>query len=343
MIDIEQDILKKKNLYIFIEKSLHIIYNRKKFDFSIFFPKKKEWFVYYKKIFKNILKDKENIKSLVYYKSDGSIDINKLLINKSLPYVFLFNKYGNLAKDIYQKTFINTDPIYIFPDDLKKISDYNKNNLLNHIKNLDYLFVKNYNDIILSDCIVFRGMNDNELIMNKSKINFNNIFNKMILQQSLVNIKKLAFDKNNEFIFDNYVSTTFNMNTALNFNGNIFLIINIKKEHNVPGFFISDLFFRNINNQKNLNNFLKINEYEFEILIHRNFKIKIKEIKIIEIENKYYFKSSINNLYSKKDKKNDTKKIKKLIFAESCPFEIPEDFVVQNDFKYICTKVNNNY
>ena len=227
MIDIEQDILKRKNLYIFIEKSLHIIYNKKKFDFSIFFPKKKEWFVYYKKIFKNILKDKENIKSLVYYKSDGSIDINKLLINKSLPYVFLFNKYGNLAKDIYQKTFINTDPIYIFPDDLKKISDYNKNNLLNHIKNLDYLFVKNYNDIILSDCIVFKGLNDNELIMNKSKINFNNIFNKMISQKSLVNIKKLVFDKNNEFIFDNYVSTTFNMNSALNFTGNIFLVINI--------------------------------------------------------------------------------------------------------------------
>ena len=343
MIDIGQEILKKNNLYKFIEKSLYTIYERKEFDFSIFFPKKKEWFEYYKKILKNMLKDNRNIKSLVYYKGIGYGPINKLLINKSMPYIFLFDKYNSSIKDIYNKTPINTDPIYIFPDDLKKISEHKKNNLLKHISNIDYLFTKYYNNIILSDCIVFRGMSNLELSKNKLDINFNKIFSKMKSQQSIINEQNLILDKNTEFIFDNYVSTTFNMNTALNFADSVLFVINIKKEHNIPGIFISQLFFDNIKDKKNLNNFFKVNDYEFEILIHRNFKIKIKEIKILELEKDYYFSSSINNLYTKRRKNKDLKKSLKLIFAESCPFEIPGEFVVQNNFKYMCTRVQENY
>jgi hypothetical protein len=343
MIDIDQEILKKKNLYTFIEKSLYTIYDKKEIDFSIFFPKKKEWFEYYNKILKKMLKDNKNIKSLVYYKGSGYAPINKLLINKSLPYVFLFDKYNSSIKDIYNKTTINTDPIYIFPDDLKKISDHKKNNLLKHISNIDYLFTKYYNNMILSDCIVFRGMSNIELPKNKLNINFNKIFTKMKSQQSVINEHNLILDKNSEFIFDNYVSTTFNINTALNFADSVLFVINIKKEHNIPGIFISQLFFSNIEDKKNLNNFFKVNDYEFEILIHRNFKIKIKEIKILELEKDYYFSSSINNLYAKRHKSKDLKKSLKLIFAESCPFEIPGEFVVQNDFKYMCTRVQENY
>lgn len=348
MIEIEQEILKKKNLYLFITKLINSIYSKKKIDYSIFFPKEKEWFIYYKKVLQNMLKDSKNIKSLVYYKGSGYININKLLISKSLPYVYLFSKYDNSIKNMYNKTSINTNPIYIFPDDLHKISEHKKNNLLKHISNIDYLFTKYYNDIVLSDCIVFRGMSDIELLNNyksksksKSKINFNNLFSKMVIQQSLSDKHKLNLDENNEFVFNNYTSTTFNIKTALNFASNILLVLNIKKEHNIPGIYLSNLFFGNINSQKNLNNFFKINDFEFEILLHRNLKIKIKKVKTVKIDKGYYFSSSINELY-KKDKKENNIETIKLVFAESCPFEIPPEFQIQNDYKYICKSLQNN-
>jgi hypothetical protein len=346
MIEIEQEILKKKNLYSFITKLINTVYSKKKIDYSIFFPKEKEWFIHYKKILKNMLKDSKNIKSLVYYKGSGYININKLLISKSLPYVYLFSKYDNSIKNIYNKTLINTDPIYIFPDDLKKISDHKKNNLLKHISNIDYLFTKYYNELILSDCILFRGMSNEELLSNKqkSKVNFNDLFYKMRTQKSVSNTNKLELDENNEFLFDNYISTTFNIKTGLNFASNILLVLNIKKEHNIPGIYLSNLFFSNINSQKNLNNFFKTHDYEFEILLHRNFKIKIKKVKTIKIDRGYYFSSSINELYKKdkKDKKENNTETIKIVFAESCPFEIPPEFQIENDYKYICKSLQNN-
>ena len=346
MVNIDQEILKKKNIYSFITKLIQSIYNKKKIDYTILFPKEKEWFIYYKKILKSMLKDSKNIKSLVYYKGIGYININKLLISKSLPYIFLFSKYDNSIKNMYNKTSINTDPIYIFPDDLKKISEYKKNNLLKHISNIDYLFTKYYNELILSDCIVFRGMSNEDLLSNKSKskVNFNDLFYKMKKQSSLSNKNKLDLNENNEFVFDNYISTTFNIKTALNFASNILLVLNIKKEHNIPGIYLSNLFFGNINSEKNLNNFFKTQDYEFEVLLHRNFKIKIKKVKTIKIDADYYFSSSINGLYKKEKKEKTDNNIEtiKIVFAESCPFEIPQEFQIQNDYKYICTSLQNN-
>lgn len=343
MIEINQEILKKKNLYLFITKLIYSVYNKKKIDYTILFPKEKEWFIHYKKILKNMIKDSKNIKSLTYYKSYGYTNINKLLISKSLPYIFLFNKYDNSIKNIYNKTLINTDPIYIFPDDLKKISEHKKNNLLKHISNIDYLFTKYYNDLVLSDCILFRGMSNEELLPNKpiSKLNFNELFYKMRIQKSISNTNKLNLNENNDFLFDNYISTTFNIKTALNFASNILLVLNIKKEHNIPGIYLSNLFFSNINSQKNLNNFFKTHDYEFEILLHRNFTIKIKKIKTIKIDKGYYFYSSINDIYKKekKEKTNNNIETIKIVFAESCPFEIPQEFQIQNDYKYICTSL----
>lgn len=156
----------------------------------------------------------------------------------------------------------------------------------------------------------------------------------MKIQKSISNTNKLNLNENNEFVFDNYISTTFNIKTALNFASNILLVLNIKKEHNIPGIYLSNLFFGNINSEKNLNNFFKTHEYEFEILLHRNFKIKIKKVKTIKIDRGYYFYSSINELYKKRKKgeknQNNTETIK-IVFAESCPFEIPPEFQIEND------------
>ena len=143
--NIEQNILKKNNKNI--EKIIINLKNNKEIiKNKIFFPKKKNWFEYYLKILKKIIKYKKESLSLIYYKRDGYIEINKLLIHKSLPYVFMFNMYEDIIKPIFnKKTIIDTKPIYIFPDDIKKIPEYKKNELLNHINNIDFLYKTFYN------------------------------------------------------------------------------------------------------------------------------------------------------------------------------------------------------
>ena len=158
--NIQQNIIKMK-YYKIIEKMIIDFYNGNNIDLSIFFPKKKSWFEYYLKILKKIIKYKNETLSLIYYKQNGYIEINKVLIHKSLPYIFMYSEYDNNIKNIFEtKTKLNTKQIYIFPDDIKKISEYKKNALINHIKNIDFLYSTFYKDILLDDCVIIRGMNN---------------------------------------------------------------------------------------------------------------------------------------------------------------------------------------
>jgi hypothetical protein len=157
--------------------------------------------------------------------------------------------------------------------------------------------------------------------------------------------KKILNKEDEEFTFDNYISSTFNINTALNFtnylNSNIFIILNIKKEHNVPGLYLSKIFFNDINNINNIGNkIIKNIDSEAEVLLHRNLKIKILKIKNINIKKPAYNSKSysIKELYETNKKKVDIKKqIQiKLIYAESCPYSLPNVFIPENKFKYLC-------
>jgi hypothetical protein len=337
--NIQQNILKKniKN----IEKIIINLKNTKPIiNHKIFFPKKKNWFDHYLKILKKIIKFNNETLSLVYYKQNGYIEINKLLIHKSLPYVFMFNMYDNNTQSIFnKKTIIDTKPIYIFPDDIKKISEYKKNTLLNHINNIDFLYKTFYKNILLDDCILFRGMHHNETKKGINKFLYDFYDN---------NSKKLNFKKGNNFLFDNYVSTSLNIKTVLSgffsgYNNGTILVIKIKKEHNVPGLYLPDSFFnKSVIEKDKLKNFYKRYEHEFEILLNRNFTIKINNIKKINLK-KYINVSKINNIYS--NKKDDDKKDKKhkkdntvltIVFAESCPYTLPDQFVLNNDYKYMC-------
>jgi len=253
--------------------------------------------------------------------------------------------YGNL-KELTKKTIINTEPIYIFPNDLKNISKYKSNLILNKITNIDNLFEKYYDKLILSDCVVFRGMTYSEDISNKS--NFDKIMNRMIKYPSN-NIKKINSTKK-EHIFENYLSTTFNIKTAINFssaafeknNTNYLFIIKIKKEHRIPGIFVPDVFLRYELNELTNNNiykkFFSNIDYEFEILLHRNLKIKIIDIKEIKFDDvKKLYSTSIDNIYLNKNINN--KIPLKVIYAESCPFELPQPFQLDKNYEYVCTKV----
>jgi hypothetical protein len=191
----------------------------------------------------------------------------------------------------------------------------------------------------------------------KNNINtFDNMLKKMTSSYEYkINNKLIIDDNDKEFTFDNYISTTFNIKTAYNFtsyqnlNNKMILILNIKKEHNIPGIYLSDLFFSNsFNYSKIEKSVTSIKDYEFEILLNRNFKIKILNIKNIELE-KYKSKIfSINNLYdTKKTKKNINANkpimIKyKIIYAESCPYVFPEKFVPLKSYKYLVKKLKNS-
>jgi hypothetical protein len=335
--NIEQNIL-KKNIKIIEKIIINFKNNKKIINNKAFFPKKKNWFEYYLKILRKIIKFKNESLSLVYYKQDGYIDINKLLIHKSLPYVFMASKYDSfIGSIINKKTNLDTKPIYIFPDDIKKISEYKKNILLGHINNIDFLYKTFYKNIILDDCILFRGMHNN-----KSQKGINKF-----LYNFYDDNHKINFKKGNNFVFDNYVSTSLNIKPCLSgfFSGyggeSIILVIKIKKEHNVPGLYLPNSFFSNsvVNNDKFKKNFYKRYESEFEILVNRNFVIKINNVKIINLK-KYNQINKINNIYenNKKNKKNK-KNVLKIIFAESCPYTLPEQFVLNNDYKYFCTSL----
>jgi hypothetical protein len=342
---INQKILKKKNIFEIIEKIIHNPeYN---IDYRIFYPSKIDWYKYNIQILEKIIKEnKDKFKTFIYYKNNGYIIINNILINKSFPLIYKYNNYNSNIQNIFKKNIINKDPTYIFPNDIQKISNYKEKKILNYINNIDYIFNNYYNDIELSDCILFRGMNIN----NNNIINSHDIFYEMT-QTHEYKIKKNEIPNkiDEEFTFDNYISTSFNIKTALSFikrysNNNILLILNIKKEHKIPGLFLSNRFFYNSLNNLNKNIEKKIVEHdesEFEILINRNFKIKILKIKNIKINNKKIY-HSIQDIYkNNNDKINDNTKFRKikLIFAESCPYIFPNSFVPQNKFQYLCYRL----
>jgi hypothetical protein len=307
-----------------------------KYNYEIFFPLKKEWFEINIKYLNNIKNDRPDIlKSLIYYKGNGYYMLNKILINGKLPFILIYDSYDaqNLKAN---KTKFNTPVIYIFPDDIEKIKLYERNKIINHIKNIDYVFTKK--EFKLSDCILFRGIHSSSYSKNTSNNDYA-IFEKLI-SSSTTNIQF----NSEEILFKNYSSFSLNPLVSINFSGtynknsvSYILILNIKKEHNVPGIFLSNIFF-NINTPYKYNN---IKGDEMEILISRNLKIKILKIKIIENkinkDTSFSYKS-LKEIYKEDNKKENLvnkKKIIKIIFAESLPFEYPGELNLDG-YKYLC-------
>jgi hypothetical protein len=347
--DINQQILKVKNIINYIKKIIKNIQSdfNNDIEYKDFYPNKFDWYIYNIKILKKIIKEKELYKSLCNYKLDGYRLINKILIQGSYPFIYFFSDYNNDSyynsdiKNIFNKTPINTNPIYLFPNNMKKITDLKKKKILNNINNIDKIFNKYYNELKLSDCILFRGMNIN----NKSyKKTFNNIFHNMIKNSEYKKINNIKLNINNDFTFKNYISTSFNIRTALNFidfndENPIFMIIRIKKEHNVPGIYLSNLFWeKNIDKIPSIEkNIIKLVDNESEILLNRNLTIKVIKIDNLKLKDvKKYF--SISDLY-KKDDKTVKNRYLKIIYAESLPYVLPETFMPKDTFKYICKEI----
>jgi hypothetical protein len=341
--DINQQILKVKNIINYIKKIIKNIQSdfNNDIEYKDFYPRKIDWYKYNIKILKKIIKDNDFYKSLCYYKSSGYILINKILIEGSFPFIYLFSNYNHNTKNIFNKTSINTKPIYLFPNNTQKISEFKKNIILKNINNIDKIFNKYYNELKLSECILFRGMNIN----NKSdKKIFTTIFKNMTMSSEYIKTNKIKLNINNDFTFKNYISTSFNIRTALNFidfndENPIFMIIRIKKEHNVPGIYLSNLFWeKNIDKIPSIEkNIIKLVDRESEILLNRNLTIKVIKIDNLKLKDvKYFF--SISDLY-KKDDKTSKNKYLKIIYAESLPYVLPETFMPKDTFKYICKRI----
>lgn len=253
---------------------------------------------------------------MTYYKNIGYKDLNNVLFNNSFPLIYYFNRYDT---NIFNKTLINSDPLYIFPNDLGKIKKYHQEKIISHIENIDNLLLNN--NFELDDCILFRGYSTNNKKNGKNDYlsqEYNNFF----------------LNKEKESVIKTYSSFTFNPKVALNFiweNGYL-LILRINKKDNIPGLFLSNKFFNKDFNT--INNYNKITYDEMEVLICRNLSIKIlhkKEIKVnFDISHQ-----SINNIYKKDEKSIKNKKLK-IIYAESLPYIKPEKFNPTSDYQYIC-------
>jgi hypothetical protein len=182
------------------------------------------------------------------------------------------------------------------------------------------------------------NINDND-----NNNNFLKIFQKMTQNYEYkIKNKQIVNKIDEEYTFNNFISSTFNIKTALKFLGNsgIFFIINIKKEHNVPGLFLSNLFFYDINNNNNIEKkIINMKDTESEILINRNLTIKILKIKNIIKNIKETSFYSIKNLYKTDKTEGIIKKKIKIIYAESCPYILPEKFIPDNNFKYLCREL----
>lgn len=331
--DINQKILKYKNIISIVEKIIFNIKNKYKFDYSISYPSKITFYKYFLKILNKIIKnDKDKLKSLTIYKGSSS-EINNILINKSFPFIYYNYEKYHIIKNI------------------KKMVENKQKNTLENINNIDYIFTKYYKYLKLPDCILFRTMG--KYTWNNENKDFNKLLGKMMSQNKFKNkyknIKKKLYKKNEEFIFNNYVSTTFNLklfnlhqdflNHNKKFNPeHLYLILNIKKKHNVPGIYIPQTLFENVNYKLGLDSLVNYNDYESEILLNRNLKIKILKIKTIKINNKFT-NYSIKNLYKHKLNNKVPSTTIKIIYAESCPYIFPEKFVPINNYKYYCKEL----
>jgi hypothetical protein len=303
----------------------------------LFFPKDINYFEqdirYLKKIKKS---DPKLINALSQYKISEFKLINNVLIRKQFPLIYLSPSHNP------------DDTRYLFPDDVYKVKNRKEKSILECINNIDRVILNNKT---LDDTILFRGL----IIPKRKKIDKNeNLF----AQLSQFTYNNINYKKNNVIKFDNFLSTTFNLNIALNFANNptdssgkfiktenngeaILLIIKIKKEDEIPSIFSSSILFNNINNESFIREWKYASDEEFEILLSRNTEFKITNIKVIH--NKVKKGLSISNVYDKLKKDNYIK----LVFLESLPFQRPEPFEPKKKYKYVCVNTDateyNNY
>lgn len=328
--NIDQPIL-KMDMNSIIKLIENIIINKLNgININFFFPKKKEFFDKFIDNIKKLCEKNSNLyETLECYKGYGYRIINQILINEKFPLILEYNDYNHKSN----KTKFDTRSIYIFPDNVENIKKYHTKQILDHIKNLDSIFINNF--CKLSDCILFRGMKKDIPQNDLNNKDDYNIFKKLTY---ISNNKSIFNNDNNskEVLFKNYLSFSINPLIASSFakpylknQKGFYLILNIKKEHNIPGFFLSDKFFKHI--KKNIT-YNSIENDEMEILISRNLKIKILKIKKFKLNSEEEnFRKSIKNIYSN-EKHN---KYIKIIFAESMPFEYPPQFNIEG-YKYLC-------
>jgi len=89
------------------------------------------------------------------------------------------------------------NPVYLFPNNIKKIADNKEKNILKNINNIDFIFKKYYKYLKLSDCILFRRIGT--FSHNDENKDFKRLFSKMIKYNKYNKYNKY---KNKEELFD---------------------------------------------------------------------------------------------------------------------------------------------
>lgn len=290
---INQEIYKKyKNNITKMKKYINKSILTQKYDTKMYLPKEKTFFRKNINHLKALIKNNiDYLIALNAYKSNSFIQINYVLRNKQFSNSININELLKTLEINVEKTIlfdllqITNKLITINKEYINKYNSF----IISKILNIDDILNKSF---ILDDCYLFRGTN----IEKKNKM------------------KK-------EIKYDSYLSTSFNLATALNFiytsndEQNILYIIKIKKIDKIPYIYLSDAFFKQINKTNNqtkyLNKYNKIEEREYEILLPRNISFKINNVSVLNKESL----KSINNVYKKKKYKLT------VIFLESMPYK----------------------
>jgi len=287
----------------------------------------------FKKFYKNISKIEKD--TIQFYKLNGYIDINKYLYNNNKLNELFINewKFSNTIEKLYSN---NTKNLFNFKNINierlpKYIELYVNTKIIKNITILDKLFISKDIPKLIGNEVLFRGTSGDTYTTPKSKIGDTLIFNSFTSSSTNIDVSK------------NFIGNKINKDKVIC----CLYVLNGLKD--IPYIYIP--WFQIQKKQMKAKISSSIGD-EFEYLLPRNLKFKIKKIETILDDTISYvnpttfekltkiIKTSKNNNIFKKI--NDKIKIYHLDFVEHLPVEPIEPYKYNSSIKlHINTNHNN--
>jgi hypothetical protein len=293
----------------------------------------------FKKFYKNISKIEKD--TLQFYKLNGYIDINKYLYNNNKLNELFINewKFSNTIEKLYSN---NTKNLFNFKNiNFEKLPKYIElyvnDKIIKNINILDKLFINKDIPKLNGKEVLFRGISENTYTTPKSKIGDTLIFNSFTSSSTNIDVSK-------DF-----------MGNKINKNKVICCLYVLNGLKDIPYIYIP--WFQIQKKQMKAKISSSIAD-EFEYLLPRNLKFKIKKIETILDDTISYITSTtfeqLNKIIKKTKNKNNNNNIFKKInnkikiyhldFVEHLPVETVEPYVYKSSLKlhYQKSDKNNN-
>jgi len=288
----------------------------------------------FNKFYKNISKIEKD--TLQFYKGIGYIDINKYLYNNNKLNELFINKwkFSNTIEKLYSN---NTKHLFNFKNiNIEKLPRYIElyvnNKIIKNITILDKLFINKDISKLNGKEVLFRGTTENTYTTPKSKIGDTVIFNSFTSSSTNIDVSK------------KFMGNKINKNKVICC---LYVLYGLK---DIPYIYVPFFTIQ----KKQMKSKISLSIYdEFEYLLPRNLKFKIKKIETIlddtisnvnpttfEKLNKIIKTTKNNNIFKII---NDKIKIYHLDFVEHLPVETVKPYKYETSLKlHINTTYENN-